>query len=326
MASYALPEVDAIDYLPKGRMNDSWRLATATGEYSLKRYRNVNPAVISRNLRAVASVERSGLPACAPLMTTNDELVLTLDDQHYALFPWVLGHHRAGAEMSDAQLEVHGQCLGNIHIALNDADGPLSQASTNLTLPVHGLEVTLNDVSRVRELVAEKWPGSSFERLVFESLTQRLALISDHADIAPSTERTTTYAGWTHGDYILKNVLWNDDVIVGVLDWDWVDVRAFAAELVRSAFKVFVSPDGILDLSRVRSFVRGYRSILDLPSEELDDVVTRMWWERLGNTWQLSHRLEHDDTQFDRSFVTSCRLAEWWTSHVDEVRRAFSGA
>lgn len=326
VTSYGLPEIDTADYLPQGRMNDSWRLATAAGEYSLKRYRNVDPDVISRNLHAVAYVERAGLPACAPLMTADGEVIIMFDGQHYALFPWVLGHQRAGAEMSDAQLELHGRCLGNIHIALNDVNAPLPKATSPLTLPVHGLEATLNGVNRARELVAEKWPGSSFERLASESLTQRLALISDHADLAPTTERVATFAGWTHGDYLLKNVLWVDDVIVGVLDWDWIDVRAFAAELVRSAFKVFVLPDGSLDLLRVQSFVRGYRSVLDLPSPELDDVVVRMWWERLGNTWQLSHRLEHDDTQFDRSFVTSCRLAEWWTSHFDEVRQAFSAA
>lgn len=130
-------------------------------------------------------------------MTSDGEVIFIVDDEHYALFPWVFGHHRAGAEMSVAQLEVHGQCLGDIHLALNDVNAYLPHASTQLTLAVHGLEATLNDVSRVRELVAEKWRGNSFERLVSESLTQ-----------------------------------------------DWVDVRAFAADVVRSAFKVFVSPDG----------------------------------------------------------------------------------
>ncbi|WP_372351580.1 hypothetical protein [Streptomyces sp. KL116D] len=73
------------------------------------------------------------------------------------------------------------------------------------------------------------------------------------------------------------------------------------------------------------AFVAGYRSVVNVPVEALDDAVHRLWWKRLTDFWQLLFHYEHGDTGFDDLFLDDEALLHWWTEHIDAVHEAMRG-
>ena len=94
-------------------------------------------------------------------------------------------------------------------------------------------------------------------------LDRRVALIDRYAADRPTADDPDGPYGWTHGDLQYRNIIWRDDRIAAVIDWDRIRVRPFAEEIVRTATIQFETPDG-LDLDRVAAFVAGYRSVIPI--------------------------------------------------------------
>jgi hypothetical protein len=111
-----------------------------------------------------------------------------------------------------------------------------------------------------------------------------------------------------------RNIIWHNDRIAAVIDWDRIRVRPFAEEIVRTATIQFETPHG-LDLDRVAAFVAGYRSVMPITSDALADGVHRMWWKRMPNYWHLVCHCDRDDHGCDDLFLSGEALLHWWTAH-----------
>ena len=133
-------------------------------------------------------------------------------------------------------------------------------------------------------------------------------------------------AGWTHGDFHDLNLLFDEaGAVCGVLDWDRVGLRPWAAEVVRAGTLMFGFGDGRgLDLERVGWFAAGFRSVLPLPAGSVADAVGRLWWERVCDGWQLKRHYDQADTSCDHLFVSASALLAWWTEHRHAVTAAFT--
>ncbi|MFJ4585026.1 hypothetical protein [Streptomyces echinatus] len=80
----------------------------------------------------------------------------------------------------------------------------------------------------------------------------------------------------------------------------------------------------VFDLDRLAAFCAGYRSVIHLSAACLADAVTRLWWKRMTDFWQLEFYLDRRDPTFAEMFRTDEALLHWWTDHADEVRAAYA--
>ncbi len=156
-------------------------------------------------------------------------------------------------------------------------------------------------------------------------LDRRVALIDRYAADRPTADDPDGPYGWTHGDLQYRNIIWRDDRIAAVIDWDRIRVRPFAEEIVRTATIQFETPHG-LDLDRVAAFVAGYRSVIPIDSAALADGVHRLWWKRMSNFWHLVYHYDRDDHGCDDLFLSGEAMLHWWTAHRPQVYDAFTSA
>jgi Ser/Thr protein kinase RdoA (MazF antagonist) len=319
--------------LTQGLLNRCYRLSTTRGRFFLKHYledpdrpggHSIHPATIERQHRATVRLGALGLPVAAPLADAEGRTVRVIRGVPYALYPWVDGSHRAGAELTRGQSRRLGALLGLVHTALERVlpaqYGPAAGRPHCSAVP----EETYALIDDLLRLARRHRPRDALDELAERRLLERRALLEHHAHRRPA-DATTSAAGWVHGDFHPLNLLYRGAEPAAIIDWDRLGVQPRAEEAVRAAVIFFVrEPDGTLDLAKVRAYARAYRRAAGVCAEELAAAVQRVWWERLNDFWTLRWRYERHDFRADPLFPATAGLAVWWTRHYEAVLAAFT--
>jgi Ser/Thr protein kinase RdoA (MazF antagonist) len=321
--AYGFGDVRSVSYLADGLMNRNWRVETAGGDFAVKQIIDIPVPLARRNLAVVAALAAAGVPACPAATTREGDVVFEIADRSYALFPWVRGTHPLGTDLDLPRVHELGTLLGRLHDGLNTTGKALlPEMPDQIRTSVADVQVALAEADRFRALAAAD--SSPFAAEVTGFLERRTVLLEKLTDHCPSDEVPEGPFGWTHGDFQHLNVLWDQGVVQGVVDWDRIRVRPFGEEVARSATLLFGREKGDLDLDRVTAFVQGYRSVVDLPVEALADAVHRLWWKRMADYWHLEFHYDRSDHSCDHLFVSASLFLDWWTGHLAEVQDAFA--
>ncbi len=317
--------------VPQGLLNRGYRLATTRGRFFLKHYLDrhpledscadtSDPATIARQHRATLRLCALGLPVAAPLRDADGRTVAVLGGRRYALYPWVEGRHRAGAELTCAQCGRLGALLGLVHTALAQVLPPSGPPPLRSAVP----QDTCAVIDELLRLVRGHRPRDAFDELAEFRLRERRALLELHAHRRPA-DPTTCVSGWVHGDFHPLNLLYRGGEPAAIVDWDRLGVQPRAEEAVRAAAIFFVrDADGTLDLAKVRAYARAYRRTAAVCGAELAAAVHRVWWERLNDFWMLRWRYQRRDCRADPLFPATAGLAVWWTREYEAVLAAFT--
>jgi Ser/Thr protein kinase RdoA (MazF antagonist) len=323
-AVFGLGEPITIRLLAEGLMNRNWQITTPAGRYAVKQLLDVGPNAARSQHRAIAALADSGIPAVVPLTAPDGDTLTTIDGSVFSAARWVDGHHRRGVDLSLAATACLGRLLGQIHGALTTTMPP---APSWLTATVTDLGTAHAKLDAYLQTARERPDPDPFDTFVTVELERRRRVLDQFADLRPIDGAPTSPAGWTHGDFQHLNLLWRGGRVVAVLDWDRLAVRPLVTELARSASLLFGHGDTRgLDLERVAAFARAYRAEHHLTDDDIADGVQRLWWERVTNDlWPLRRRYEHRDDSCNHLFRSASALLEWWTEHLDEVAKAFTG-
>jgi homoserine kinase type II len=300
-------------------MNRNWQVITAAGRFAVKQLRDVPVETARRNLRIVTALHEQGIPACPPLLTTGGDPVIEVDTRAYCVLPWIDGRHPAGPDLSLTQAEQLGVVVGQIHHQLRRLDTSAGLPAITAAPAARTVQPDEAIAEARRFQHAAALVGEPFDLAVIDLLDQRIALIDKHATSRPADDRPKGPYGWTHGDLQYRNIIWADEVIGAVIDWDRIRSRPFAEEIARTATIQFATANG-LDLKRVAAFIAGYRSVIELMPADLDDGFHRLWWKRMSDFWHLVYHYDRDDHGCDDLFISGEAFLRWWTDHRDEVR------
>ncbi|MEW2299220.1 phosphotransferase [Streptomyces sp. NPDC006655] len=323
VGAFGLGEVRERRYLADGLMNVNWRVDTPAGAFALKRVTDVPLDRLIRNLGVLAALAEDGIPVSAPVTTTADSLVAEVDGGIWCLFPWAAGAHVRGVDLSLPQAASLGAHLGRLHLSLGRVcgQGLLPAVPDTVTADVTSPQRAVEKSHRLSR--AAEGGAGAFDGAAAAALDHRRRLIAEHADLRPLHATPEGGHGWTHGDVQYRNLLWEGEELVAVLDWDRVGVRPYAEEVVRTA-QVQFGVDGVFDLARVSAFVGGYRSVMPLDGSALADGVRRLWWKRMTDFWQLEFHYDRGDFSCDELFTADEALLHWWTERLDQVEDAFA--
>ncbi|WP_157531412.1 phosphotransferase [Kitasatospora sp. Root107] len=326
VAQFEAGAVQQVVHLPDGLMNDNWRIDASTGTFALKKIRDVPFDTARRNLRTLTALAEAGVPVPAPLLTRSGDPVVEVGEDGFSLLKWVEGNHRLGADLDLPEARTLGVLLGRLHEILNrpTVSTGLPPAVDPPAASVTAPEKAHAQIDRFLAHLADLAEPTPFDGEAARFLVQRRLLLENYAPERPALEVPAGPFGWTHGDFQHRNVLWQDGDIVGVLDWDRIRVRPFGEEAARTATVQFGGEDGLLDLERIAAFMDGYRSVIAISPEELEDAVTRLWWKRMTDPWVLVFHYDRGDHSCDELFAPQERLLTWWTERRGDVMAAFT--
>ncbi|WP_035853469.1 phosphotransferase [Kitasatospora azatica] len=323
LRGYRAGRLLTVEPVAEGLLNRGYRITTTTGGYFLKCYvdrATATPAAITAQHRATAALAARGLPVPPPLADRTGRTVTDRDGRRFALYPWVTGSHRTGAELTGPQCAELGALLGRLHGALAQVCAPVTQP---LALATADPAATAELITELRRLATRQRPYRAFDRLAERRLAERLDLLAAHRHRRPA-DTAFGRCGWVHGDFHGLNLLYRDGQPAAVLDWDRLRVRPRAEEAVRAATLIFNHPvTGELDLARVRRYARGYRAAAGAGVEELRPAVHRVWWERLNDFWMLQWHYHRADPRADPLFPAAAAQTVWWCQEYEQVLDAF---
>ena len=208
-----------------------------------------------------------GLPACRPIPLPGGGTVLERGGTFYALFPFALGRQVMRGELSTDQARAAGSCLARIHTAfqtfpaertrVKNLDVNISAALASIPriieeaiqgLPIH----TETEVVALGQLAGRRdWLRRSWH--LAEGLQGRLAALPQVV---------------LHGDYQETNLFFDGGSVSAVIDWDQSGLAARGWEVVRALHLMLA-----LNPELCRSFLGGYRGVLPLPEDELQEAA-----------------------------------------------------
>lgn len=223
-------------------------------------------------LAAIQSVRRSahrnGLPTVVPLPDRNGDTIIALADGSLAeLEPYISWNRR----MNTPELLVRGfETLGQLHDLLDD----LGSIPAARTAP-HANHLASECAAALSRQGAERirsWRDPVLSAFADEVVAHIDAVISAEAVLAPAQ-----ISQLVHGDFWDNNVLFADDDLVAVIDFDFMGVRWRIDDLALPIWFYLLEPGhelpGDQDVELVRRLLEAYDSGSTRPLSR---------WERLA--------------------------------------------
>jgi len=275
---YDLGDLRSARRAKRGFVNENWVLETTRGRYFLKRRHPhlCNPDVIRAQHALIAHLRGAGFPAPAILPAASGASFLVLHGGCYEIQGYIEGapyDHASPAHFREAALT-----LGRYHRHVQSFAPQVLRNQGELYSPAI-LNATLTDLAHAWELEEDR---------ALAPIARQLA--AHAADLATRFARHGALPRLViHGDYYAGNLLFEDDRIVGVVDYDKARWRPRVVE-VAEALIYFASPrpghlkhlvyPGTLNLESFARFLRHYAHAATLDESEdhaLPDYVRCIW-------------------------------------------------
>ncbi|MFD7552471.1 phosphotransferase enzyme family protein [Streptomyces sp. NPDC059816] len=177
-----------------------------------------------------------GVPVAVPRPTRTGDMIATSGDLAASVWEWVPGRSVDGG-LAPGQQDAAGRALGLVHSAFAEHPAAAAGESRRLakwrtTDPAAKLTAT---VDQLLDLIADRPAHDAFDEEAVRTLTERRAALTHLPGlIADLPDGLTTQV--LHGDYSAVNLLFEDDVLTGVLDFLPPAPELVSYELGRIAF------------------------------------------------------------------------------------------
>ena len=282
-------EARSLERLGGGAVNEHWLVDTAAGPLVLRRYHPAHAAEATPyEHAALRYLEGNGWPVAAPIAThplspggapagasngaSDGATLIESGGRRWSLFPFLPG---APPVDSPRTLQRTGALLALLHADLASWPGGAEQRLTFGR--VTELDVYLETRGRTTfERLMERFHESDPERAeALRGFRERNLWALGHLgyDALPDTV--------VHSECFGANVLFEDDDVTGILDFDFVHRDARTADIARS-----LGVQCGTDAERLQRWLGGYAAHADPPltSAELDVVPSLMIASEIWNT------------------------------------------
>lgn len=300
-----------------GRSHKIWKITTQQGEFAVKQLLingNAEQFVNLRNIEHLTTrlVERS-FPALVALQHQGEPICI-LDNDYYAVYPWIKGCNIEPAALQMPQVQRIGQLLKKLH--------DMSLPDIKL-LPASYTMVTAEDWRRLA--VAARQCGLSFAQHLFEQLQ---VIIQLDESGAAAFSRLTAARVISHGDLDPYNILWCDSQTFSIIDWELAHFAPAIVDYAATLLYWSVVDCQTLDLDRVKAFCTGYGA-LDYSAAQLAEafyIVLGQWLKWFKFNVERILAVETDEPmkavslcESNKTFTTIMYLLPLITRLADEI-------
>ena len=234
LQNYAIGRLTELKGISAGVQNSNFFVTTTLGRYVLTLFEGISRSELPYYLHLMAHLARHGLPVPAPIANRDNEYLGTLQDKPAALVMRLSGSSVMTPDESHCARV--GAMLAGLHLAGlsygRRQPNPRGPAWRKLT------------AQRVREHLPE---------------TER-RLLDDEIRFQSNVDATALPAGAIHADLFRDNVLWDGDVIGGVIDFYFAGSDTLLFDVAVTLNDWCSHADGTLDNGRCKSFLDAYHA------------------------------------------------------------------
>jgi homoserine kinase type II len=244
LTAYGLGKLRHWEGIPGGSVNSNFAIESGAGRVFLRIYEEQDLAGAKKEAAMLERLARAGVPTPAPLRRLDWQLVSELRGKPAAFFPWKEGSMRCQASVTVEDVSRVGEALARVHVA------------------GAGEEIG---------------PG----RFRFEELMERLMRVEASGDarfvpLVPSLRKSLERvhaardrdlpAGLIHSDLFRDNVLWTQERISALLDFESACRGTYAYDLMVLVLSWCVGDD--LDERLATALCAGYQRVRRLSEAE----------------------------------------------------------
>ena len=268
---YDLGQLRTTCRVEQGFINDNWIVETVRGRYFLKRRHPDlrNSELICAQHELVQHLRHSGFPAPVIIPTRRGETLLILDGEFYEIQEFIEG--KPYEETNEAHFIAAATALGLYHTYVQNFTFKALSNVDRLYCPII-LTSNLSVISKALKIRS----GSHVADFI-EALASHAMDLSSRLSTCEKLPRLVI-----QGDYHAGNLIFKNDNIVGVVDYDKARHQPRVVELAE-ALIYFASPrpgkmehlaySGFLEWDRFTSFLMHYACALRLPDQKVKGYV-----------------------------------------------------
>lgn len=299
-----------VDPLQGGYLNNNYRLVTDRGIWMLKHRRTARLARVRFEHQMLRQLAERGVPVAAVRTPSYGEHFATSERRPLEIYDWVSGDHLDGTQLSLDQCGDLGHALASIHEQLSQIHPYIQQSFWAPSTPPRR---TLQRITALLEIVHRRQKSDEFDEFALDYLHRLRGLLKQTSERRQPVHFAYLSLGYVHGDFNPNNVLFRDGKIVAILDWERTGVRPRSWELVRSIALWFADrTSGVIDLARAAVFVEAYADLHRLETREIEDMIYRLWWDKLNDLWVFDKHYLENDHSADHVIRESAKWVNWW--------------
>lgn len=292
-----------IEPIGEGVTNQNFRIRNEQGEYIFKIYSFKSVDEVGYEAKALDILAVNNFPSPRLIQGEKGE-VIEFEGRPSVLYPMIEG--TAKSEWSAPEFARIGIYIGELHSTLKDFDNPLRRG----TFDPEELKKT---VAESRERFNEAGYGGTDELLSF--------LENELADVHLPSELPK---GFTHSDIKPENVLFNDDLISGFVDFDIGYIGILLNDLTTPL--VWAGFDGNeLNASKANALIAGYQTKRKLTDEERESFMGALHYrivrEAFNSPYDVLPRFMDKTLSRSREFMAR---ADAFKKVTDSIRLSFS--
>ncbi|MBT2680433.1 phosphotransferase [Bacillus sp. ISL-35] len=301
-------EIQEWNQIHLGYRNLKWRVKTAAGDlfvkqYNKDRYPEARVPGLEKALQIQNTLFLEGLP-CPELFSYKGNFVLNTENgERFVLMGFNKGFTLRPGTANPSQMHILGKVIGRMHVLLekNIAREPLHWDI--LSKP----EMLENWNERYDETIA-----LDCSKTLHQLEKQRRILAENDTSLFAQCEK-----GWAHWDLFADNILFSENEVSSILDFDRMNVVYTDFDISRPILSCCIHENQI-SVDGVSAFVSGYREFKPLPLEKLVRSIKLTWWREAE--W-IRVEKPGDSTPIKRFREENIWIAENW----DCLEDLFSG-
>jgi homoserine kinase type II len=238
-------EFASVEALDLGSVNSNFRCVTTDGaHYFCRIYEEQGVAGAEAELLLLRELSDAGVPVALPVPRLSGDAVAIHDGKAVSVYPWLIGVHLCNALVTPDRTRLLGAALARVHSAT-----PRLSALPSGRFGAEGVRQRLlsieQDTDRFNDEVA----------LLRSKLEHYLALREDSLP-----------QGLIHGDLFRDNVLWREETLLALLDFESASRGTFVYDIAVCLW-AWCYTDA-LRLDCARAFLDGYQSVRPLQQQE----------------------------------------------------------
>ncbi|MCA1292305.1 phosphotransferase [Paenibacillus sp. alder61] len=254
----------------RGWLNLKWKVSTDAGQLLIKQYNRERFKLYKSEelLRAFSQqirLRESGLP-CPRLLSDRGEVFVTSEDgERFLVMEFCEGSLVLPGRVGERQIHDLGLVTARMHHLLND--GTLGAKASPQFVPP-SCEERMGHWRSLRQTAA----AAGDDRLVGEVETQLRA-----TEVADIDRFAGAAMGWAHRDLWVDNLLFFEDRVAAVLDFDRLNYDYPALDAARAVISCALDDQGRLDAFLARAFMAGYTEERHAASGFLTQALQLLW-------------------------------------------------
>lgn len=267
--------------IKRGWLNLKWKVTTDSGQFLLKqfnkkRYELYNPDELLFAFSQQARLYDRGL-ACPNLLSHNKSTLLESDNgERFMVMEYCQGRLISPGKTNVHQIYDLGRATGKMHRLLND--GTLGNKNSPQFIPPSREERLAHWNS-----VWEQTKQAGKTQLLADIETQRKAAEGINIEIFELLQ-----SGWAHRDLWVDNLLFDDNRLTAILDFDRLKYDYPQLDVARAVLSCAL--DDQLDVSLASAFIEGYSEERTVVEGYLTNSLQLLWY--MESTWWINASMD----------------------------------